>query len=107
MNGDGCSSICLLEDGFGVCTTGADCVGGSCTAGVCDPTLPNPVCGDGDVAIGESCDDGNAANGDGCSNVCDIEPGFECVGQASVCSVSCGDGTIDAGEACDDNNTTA
>jgi cysteine-rich repeat protein len=106
INSDSCSSICLIEDGAWVCDADADCLGWSCDllAGTCNPTLPAPVCGDGDVAIGESCDDSNTTNWDGCSSVCDIEPGFECVGQASICNVSCWDATLDINEACDDSN---
>lgn len=37
-----------------------------------------PVCGDGDLALGEMCDDGNSANGDGCSASCEVESGFAC-----------------------------
>ncbi len=37
-----------------------------------------PVCGDGELAIGEMCDDGNSANGDGCSASCQVESGFAC-----------------------------
>ena len=38
-----------------------------------------PVCGNGEVELGEECDDGNTADGDGCSADCDIEePGPDC-----------------------------
>jgi cysteine-rich repeat protein len=37
-----------------------------------------PVCGDGELAIGEMCDDGNFVSGDGCSASCQIESGFAC-----------------------------
>ena len=32
-----------------------------------DAELPEPRCGDGRLAAGESCDDGNDEDGDGCS----------------------------------------
>lgn len=37
-----------------------------------------PVCGDGELAIGEMCDDGNGVGGDGCSASCQVESGFFC-----------------------------
>ncbi|MCP3102463.1 myxococcus cysteine-rich repeat containing protein [Myxococcus sp. K15C18031901] len=44
------------------------------------------ACGDGQVRGDEVCDDGNLASGDGCSSVCQVEPGYECSGQPSVCT---------------------
>lgn len=46
-NGDGCSSICQLEQAI--------------------------VCGNSQLEVGEDCDDGNTLNGDGCSNLCRYE----------------------------------
>jgi len=81
-----------------------------------------PVCGDGNVDVGEECDDGNAVSGDGCSSTCTIEVcgnGVVDVGEAcddgntvggdgcsAVCEVeACGNGVVDVGEGCDDGNT--
>ncbi|MGB5522898.1 MAG: DUF4215 domain-containing protein [Polyangiales bacterium] len=47
LDGDGCSSDCMVEGG--------------------------PFCGDGAVDDGEECDDGNARDGDGCSTACEFE----------------------------------
>jgi cysteine-rich repeat protein len=44
------------------------------------------TCGNGDVQAGEQCDDGDLDNADGCSNLCQIEQGFECNGEPSVCT---------------------
>ncbi|MCX6750834.1 MAG: DUF4215 domain-containing protein [Candidatus Pacearchaeota archaeon] len=52
-----------------------------------------PVCGDGNLDIGEECDDGNTYDGDGCSANCDTEEVHYC-----------GDGVLDIGEECDDGN---
>ena len=52
----------------------------------------------------EGCDDSNAISGDGCSFLCEVESGFQCVNEPSVCSSVCGDGLIKATETCDDNN---
>ncbi len=60
------------------------------------------TCGDGLLAPGEACDDGNAVAGDGCSTICEVEPGYTCTGEPSVCLANCGDGLIGAGEECDD-----
>ena len=43
----------------------------------CSAELP-PVCGDGQLDIGEMCDDGNANGGDGCSSSCQVESGYAC-----------------------------
>ncbi|MBU0975699.1 DUF4215 domain-containing protein, partial [Patescibacteria group bacterium] len=50
-NGDGCSSVCLIE-------------------------TEEPYCGDGNIDQGEQCDDGNTEDGDGCSSVCEFEEGL-------------------------------
>jgi len=46
-----------------------------------------PLCGDGFVAVSESCDDLGAVAGDGCDAACLIEPGWVCVGEPSVCAL--------------------
>jgi cysteine-rich repeat protein len=61
-------------------------------------------CGDGAIGPGEVCDDSDAMGGDGCSATCEIEPGYACTGEPSVCTLLCGNGTIDAGEQCDDSD---
>jgi cysteine-rich repeat protein len=66
-----------------------------------------PVCSDGNITFstGEDCDDENLSNGDGCSSVCQVEPGFTCLGEPSSCRpIVCGDGLVDAPERCDDGN---
>jgi cysteine-rich repeat protein len=47
-----------------------------------------PVCGDGVIDDGEGCDDNQNPpfSGDGCSNVCQIEQGYDCVSEPSICS---------------------
>ena len=65
---------------------------------------PN-ICGDGTILEAEACDDGNRTSGDGCDSSCQIETGFDCLGEPSTCSEICGDGLIVGGEACDDTNT--
>ena len=63
------------------------------------------VCGDGVIEGGEGCDDGDAVGSDGCSGLCQIEIGWVCSGEPSVCNETCGNGATDAGETCDDGNT--
>ena len=46
-------------------------------------TCAVPLCGDGDVTVGEICDDGNLRAGDGCSAACAIE-GVTASGISSV-----------------------
>uniref|UniRef100_A0A673GA85 Pappalysin-2-like n=1 Tax=Sinocyclocheilus rhinocerous TaxID=307959 RepID=A0A673GA85_9TELE len=43
----------------------------------------------------EDCDDENLLDGDGCSKKCQVEPGFKCHGQPSLCYVFEGDGVCE------------
>lgn len=63
-----------------------------------------PVCGDATIEAPEECDDGGEVSGDGCGVDCQIEAGWACTGEPSVCTQSCGNGTADPGESCDDGN---
>lgn len=113
-SGDGCSTDCLLEEGFTCidilpCSGSVDC--GGWRGSRCEPS----GCGDGAILVGEECDDDNVNDGDGCSGVCRLEPGFVCHLEAftrypetlsyrTICEApfDCGDGGLDPGEACDD-----
>jgi len=44
-------------------------------------------CGDGIIDSWEVCDDGNSMGGDGCSASCEVERGFACSGEPSVCEI--------------------
>lgn len=80
ISGDGCSSICQIEDGFQCSSTNLFEVS-NCSV----------VCGDGLVITNtatnetEQCDDTNLSPGDGCSPQCNVEDGFTCSGTPSVC----------------------
>jgi cysteine-rich repeat protein len=82
---------------------------------------PPPPCGDGSTSGGvglNDCDDGNLKNGDGCSEVCQVEPGFECSnpeqleGPSECAPVFCGNGLgfiggssgFNINEECDDGD---
>ena len=55
-----------------------------------------PECGDGAIDEGEACDDNNSRGRDGCSSSCEIEAGYACVGEPSVCTAAAEDtGTIE------------
>ncbi|MBE4748222.1 DUF4215 domain-containing protein [Corallococcus sp. ZKHCc1 1396] len=43
-------------------------------------------CGDGVIGGAETCDDDNQLSGDGCNSVCQVEPGYTCTGQPTVCT---------------------
>lgn len=62
------------------------------------------VCGDGTLGNSEACDDGNTATGDGCDDGCQVETGWNCAGDPSVCAPECGDGLVVGNEGCDDMN---
>ncbi len=72
---------------------------------VCTNGCQNAECGDGILGPGDECDDGNPADSDGCSGMCEVEPGWVCPGEPSVCISICGDGLLRGGEECDDGNT--
>lgn len=42
-------------------------------------------CGNGVIVSGETCDDGNINSGDGCSSGCQVESGWTCIGEPSIC----------------------
>ena len=50
-----------------------------------------PECGDGTVDEGEQCDDNDDRSRDGCSSSCEIEAGYACVGEPSVCTAAAED----------------
>lgn len=58
------------------------------------------VGGDGFIEGGEQCDDANVLSGDGCSAVMQVEGGYSCLGQPSICMPSsqvfsqCDDGYV-------------
>jgi cysteine-rich repeat protein len=98
-----CTNLATDPNNCGGC--GIACpFGNSCTDSVCVP--PAVACGNGIKEQNEACDDGNTVNGDGCSAMCQVEPGFQCVGAPSVCATVCGDGVIVGAELCDDGNGT-
>lgn len=135
-DGDGCNSVCHVEDG-NPCndTAPGDIAAPSCASGICDLTEcstgicePADSCDNRVLEAGEGCDDGNAAPGDGCNDVCLIEDGHTCnddttgnTGDASCASglcdtrgaapgvcipPGCSNGVLEAGEGCDDGNAT-
>ncbi|MDA3863032.1 MAG: DUF4215 domain-containing protein, partial [Deltaproteobacteria bacterium] len=61
-------------------------------------------CGDGNKESGEQCDDGDNSNGDGCDSFCNVEDGWDCPGDPSVCTEICGDTLVVGSEACDSGN---
>ncbi len=90
VDGDGCSSTCGIEAGYG------------CTG---QPSTCAQTCGNGTLNPGEQCDDGNTTSGDGCNASCRVESGYACPTPGQACEPTCGDGIIDPGEQCDDGNT--
>ena len=57
--------------------------------------------GDGVIDLWEDCDDSNIADNDGCSYWGEVETGWECSSEPSICTL-CGDGVVEASEECDD-----
>lgn len=107
VNGDGCSSTCLIEGegvpvcGNGIIETGEQCDGGTYCNEFCQ-TIPKNVCGNGvlEKSNGEQCDDGNLVNGDGCNDSCQIEEGTNTVCGDGVCSTSKGENFLNCPSDC-------
>jgi cysteine-rich repeat protein len=70
ISGDGCSTLCGIEEGW------------TCNGA---PSVCHTTCGDGIVAGNETCDDGNSNSADGCSSACSIEIDWSCNGSPSIC----------------------
>jgi cysteine-rich repeat protein len=126
-SGDGCSSECVVEEGYICDQPGTPCRTPQCGDGFRD-WVPGPdpgsggSAGSGGVIFGgmggmggpgepmhlEGCDDGNQDSGDGCSDECATEDGYVCPEPGQPCRIPvCGDGITDwPYESCDDGNTT-
>ena len=48
----------------------------------CSAELPPSDCGNGVIDGDEQCDDGNTFIDDGCSNICEIDEGWQCIGHS-------------------------
>jgi len=57
-----------------------------------------PLCWDGILTGSEVCDDGNTVSWDGCSSICQLESGYSCIGEPSVCSSDSGWDNCEWGE---------
>jgi cysteine-rich repeat protein len=117
--GDGCSNICLLEDGE-PCTDNAQCESTICDTVDSNTCEPANTCGNGALEAGEACDDGNTSAEDSCDPQCLLElgagpctDGAQCesgvcntLAAAPVCAVpiGCGNGVLNDDEVCDDGN---
>lgn len=71
VNGDGCSSSCIIEQDYYCVDIPSICL--------------KTVCGNGRITGGEQCDDNNTINGDGCSSLCLVEANYTCAGCLSSC----------------------
>ena len=111
---DGTESVlCNTDCSVSVCgdmvinrTAGESCDDGMESAS-CDRDCSDVQCGDGIVnqAANEACDDGNGDTGDGCNANCEVEEGFYCTEEPSLCQSLCGDDIVASDEECDDGNT--
>ncbi len=91
LNGNTCQG---LGHGGGTLACAADCTfdRSGCTS----------ACGNGYLEGDEACDDGNRLPDDGCSATCEVDAGWECVGEdPSVCTPICQDGIAMGSEDCD------
>lgn len=110
------SNTCTNVDGDAFCDTSKIVVPSPFPPNVQKDNLPlttpgpNPyvpcLCSNGlvDEDFGEQCDDINKDDGDGCSNICEVELGYTCTGEPSVCVLSdqvCNNGVVEGTEVCD------
>lgn len=63
-----------------------------CSNGIdenCDGSIDEgcDVCGDGIITGAEQCDDGDVGDNDGCNSICNIEPGWICSDEPSICEL--------------------
>ena len=84
---DSCTNACTnAVCGDGITGPGEECDDGNTVdTDACTNACTSAVCGDGVTAGGEECDDAGMTAGDGCSDTCEVEDGFECTGEPSVC----------------------
>ena len=74
--------------GAGSATLGGAGGGSSAVAGA-GSTVAS--CGDGQLDGDEGCDDGATVDHDGCNSACEIEKGYDCVGEPSACQACVGE----------------
>ena len=104
----------VANDGCTTCVV--DC-GYQCHEGdPLDIDVCKEICGDGLDLKNYECDDGNYNSGDGCSQLCFVEPGWNCTGgrgvgppncdilSTDICMELCGDGRNFGMYECDDAN---
>jgi cysteine-rich repeat protein len=118
----GTPSVCITICGDAVVAGNEICDDGNTEIESCDYGLLNcEICNAncerqagavtycGDALLQESnnevCDDGNQVIADGCSDLCQVEDGWECAGEPAVCESICGDDLVVGDEICDDGNT--
>jgi len=104
IDDDACPNNCTLNCGDGTVNPGEECDGNDLDGETCgtrgfdtgqltcelnctfDESQCAVDCGNGTVHSTEGCDDDNTTSGDGCSDTCDVEGGWECQGEPSVCT---------------------
>ncbi len=91
------SYVVNILDGAGDCGSPSDVCGMAIAIADAQVTVTaavaaSAVCGNGIIELGEGCDDGNVLSGDGCAFNCQIESGYACSGQPSVCTPAGGGG---------------
>jgi cysteine-rich repeat protein len=82
-----------LDGSFESCSFDAEGLCRGCdptreAGGTCVNACGSTVCGNGRLFGDESCDDGNLLDGDGCSQICRVEPGYQCTDEPSFCFAS-------------------
>jgi cysteine-rich repeat protein len=125
-DGDGYGDACDNLDHYQIptavaCRSDLQCLG----TYKCQNSKCLPLCGNAVRDLGEGCDNGGlCSNGnrcflgeacpvgrcniqinDGCNANCQVEPGWQCLGDGTTCKRNCGNGLLNSGETCDDGNS--
>lgn len=103
VDDDECPNNCTLSCGDGTVNPGEDCDGNDLAGETCstrgydtgqltcelncsfDESNCSIDCGNGVIHSNEGCDDDNTDPSDGCSETCEVEGGWDCQGEPSVC----------------------
>lgn len=90
ITNDGCSNQCQVEETYQCSGIPSVCIGICGGTFRLEPLSKTQRFLEDSSINGNLCDDGNFDNGDGCSSECQVEEGYLCASEPSVCDSICG-----------------